>query len=97
MKFCQKCGQTLSILTNSNEKYCKQCKPSAVKAKPVKTKSEPTPDIFSASISCKDGKITLTSKEGWILWSGPIDQEHTLQNIIDRAGPILKIRSKRKK
>lgn len=63
----------------------------------MKSKSEQSPDIFSATFSYVDGKIMLKSEEGWILWSGSADQEHSLQTIIDRAAPILKIRSKRKK
>jgi len=59
--------------------------------------SEQSADIFSATLSYVDGKIMLKSKEGWILWSGSAAQEHSLQTIIDRAAPILKIRSKRKK
>ena len=97
MKFCQQCGQTLSILTNSSNEYCEKCTPAPVESPPVDDKTEQPPDIYSATFSCVDGKIMLKSKEGWILWSGNADHEHSLQNIIDRAVPILKIRSKRKK
>lgn len=63
----------------------------------MNNETETSPDIFSATLTYVDGKLMLKSKEGWILWSGSAEQEYSLQAIIDRAAPILKIRSKRKK
>ena len=98
MKFCRQCGQTLSILANTRNEYCRQCSSAQAKPPPpLDINKEPSVDVFSAVLSCENGKITLKSKEGWLLWSGSKDQEHSLQHVVDRAGPILKIRSKKKK
>lgn len=97
MKFCQQCGQTLSILTNTNSDYCTECTARPEKPPTANVNVEQPPDIFSAIFACADGKILLKSKEGWILWSGSAENEHSLKTIIDRADAILKIRSKRKK
>jgi hypothetical protein len=97
MKFCQQCGQTLSILAHSSSDYCTECTAAPEKSPAENIQVDQPPDIYSAFFTCTDGKIVLKSKEGWILWSGSAENEHCLQTIIDRADAILKIRSKRKK
>jgi len=98
MKFCRQCGQTLPLLENLKEEYCSQCtiaRAEQLSTEDTTVKKEENPDIFSTTLSCKDGKIMLTSKEGWLLWSGAKDEQHSLQQILDRSTSILKIRQKR--
>lgn len=100
MKFCRHCGQTLPILEKLKEEYCSQCSlllAEQQSSEDTKVKKEENPEIFSATLTCRDGKIVLTPKEGWLLWSGEEDKTHSLQQIYDRSLSILKIRQKRQK
>jgi hypothetical protein len=98
MKFCRQCGRTLAILQDSSSHYCKSC--TAAGLDNLQQSSPPAKaddDILAAQLSIKNGKIVLESKEGWLLWSGSDTASYSLQAIIDRAAPILKIRKRRVK
>jgi len=98
MKFCSKCGSTLSILNDHSGDLCQRCAPpSPSKQVDSRVIDHDFEAIGSATLSVKDGKIMLESKEGWLLWSGAAPQAHTLKTILDRANLILKIRKRQKK
>lgn len=95
MKFCQRCGQTLSVLEEPDQQLCEPCFSAPEPITPVQ--EEDADDINTAVLSQVDGKIVLKSKKGWLLWSGNAEEQHSLQQILKRAAHILKVRSKRKK
>lgn len=98
MKFCRQCGRTLAILQDSSSHYCKSCTVAGRdNAQPSSPPAKADDDILAAHLSLKNGKIVLESKEGWLLWSGSDTASHSLQAILDRAAPILKIRKRRVK
>jgi len=96
MKFCIQCGKTVAIFSNSDRELCPDCdKRKAVNEdRPAAAKND-SADLLAATLSIKDGKIFLESREGMLLWSGTGGQPHTLKTILDRASRILAIRQRR--
>lgn len=97
MKFCRQCGQALAILDRSILALCPACTLESQKKKAVVVgNTDSSADIVAyATISVRDGKIVIESKEGWLLWSGSDKTGHSLQQILDRASRILKIRTRK--
>lgn len=108
MQFCSDCGAILNLFEFATRELCTDC---FQKQAPPKTEV-PAPPVEpiaptgvcnctklpeTATLLQSDGKIIITSVEGWILWSGPIDQHHQLQTVLKRAGQIYAIRSRSKK
>ena len=100
MKFCRRCGKSLPLFANRQEEDCPQCTQATASHQSLEDTTANTrenSEIFSATLSCRDGRIMLTSKEGWLLWSGAEHETHTLQHMLDRSAAILAIRQKRRK
>lgn len=66
-----------------------------VKKPQVQDNSTILPD--TVRIVAENGKISVTSEEGWILWSGESSKPHELQAILKRAERIYSIRNRTKK
>jgi len=97
MKFCRQCGKTVAIFNNSDRELCLDCDArKAVKEDRPAAEKKDSADLLAASLSIKDGKIVLESREGMLLWSGSGGQPHTLKTILDRASRILTIRQRRR-
>lgn len=97
MKFCEECGKTFSILDRSEKNCCSDCTGSSHKIESTTVKnSDRIEGLSSSTISVDNNRISLHSKEGWLLWSGDIGESHAMEAITRRAMKILKIRQKRK-
>ncbi|MGL1932907.1 MAG: hypothetical protein OCC45_14300 [Desulfotalea sp.] len=109
MQFCNDCGAILNLFQFPDREQCPDCygKEQAAK-KPIisnpEKKAEPNKDITQPSIpilpddvtlSYEDGKLVVSSSEGWSLWSGDISSPQKLSMIIARAERIYGIRAKR--
>jgi len=100
MKFCKDCGGVLNLFGNNSSELCSSCiqhaKPNlaALAPKPVATAA--TDILLDASISCENDKIIIHSKEGWQLWSGPLEKKTKMADILKSAKLIYKIRQRRK-
>jgi hypothetical protein len=100
MIFCKECGGALNLFQIHDEEVCYTCLRKGIKqeqkAAPARVAEEDDP-LLTAAVSHEDGKIVLRSPEGWILWSCPDSEAHSLTSIISRARRIHQIRSKRQK
>ncbi len=98
MKFCANCKKTLILFEFHEDGLCNNCLTlRKEKVKPIK--ANPKQDYLDLSdciLSCENGKVILSTSEGLILWSSPVEEKNKLGNILDRAQRILKIRSKRR-
>jgi len=99
MQFCKDCGGVLNLFGNDTSDLCSSCVQHKKEPEPIRaTPPQEGDELLAESIlSVKNGKITLSSKEGWQLWSAPMDSKTTLKSMLKSAKLIYKIRSKRKK
>lgn len=108
MQFCAECGAILNLFEFATRELCTDCFQKQAPAKTETPPPPPAPVIPAGVCNCtklpenvnlllSDGKIVIRSEEGWILWSGSIDQPHQLQMALKRAGKIYAIRSRSKK
>ncbi len=93
MKFCIKCGKTVSVLNDSASDLCTNCSDK----KTEKAGDSKNSDLNSATFSTENGKLILKSKEGWLLWSGAANEIHSFHKITEKAERILNIRNKHRK
>lgn len=102
MEFCKDCGGVLNLFGNDTAELCSSCiqhaKPASVPVvpEPQTLSSDGTDILFETTLSCENGKIMLYSKEGWQLWSGPVDKKNRMADILKAAKLIYKIRNRRK-
>ena len=98
MRFCNDCGGVLNLFGNDSNGLCSSC--IQHKKKPEIQQIEQQEDtselLADAIFTVDNGKIVLKSKEGWQLWSAPIDSRTELQSILKTAKLIYRIRKKRK-
>ncbi len=99
MQFCTDCGGVLNLFGNDTSSLCSSCIQHRKKAPPPKTVTPEQGDgILAESILCvENGKIILRSKEGWQLWSAPVESQTELASIMKGAKLIYNIRKRRKK
>jgi hypothetical protein len=99
MRFCKDCGGVLNLFGNNTSELCSSCIQHKKKPEPQQVSPDPeSSDLLSeATLTVKDGKITLSSKEGWQLWSAPMESQTELKTILKSAKVIYRIRNKRKK
>ncbi len=109
MKFCKDCGAVLNIFGNNEKDLCSSCIQPKKRVEPVEPFPPPAPMLAAAPreelyelfgdavLSCEANKIVLRSKEGWELWSSPIDAPAELKTILARARQIYQIRLRRQK
>lgn len=104
MRFCKDCGSVLNLFGSDDRELCSACvqhkKQVDPPPEPVVNKTPKAPDqnlLAEVVLSCKGNKIVLVSKEGWELWSAPIDSSTHLQSILTRAEKVYRIRLKRQK
>lgn len=104
MQFCDDCGAILNLFEFPDRELCSDCstKNEQPKPEPVVVEKPQTQDAGSilpdtVHITAEDGKISVTSEEGWILWSGEANKAHELQTILKRAERIYSIRSRTRK
>ena len=103
MQFCKDCGSVLNLFGTADREFCSAC----VQQHRKTYRSAPLPepvaqledeDLLAETVMRSDGeKLTLISKEGWELWSGPLSGEIPLKSILNRAKKIYAIRLKRQK
>ncbi len=99
MQFCKDCGGVLNLFGNDSSELCSSC----IQHKKTPDPASPPPcqntdDILAESILIvKNGKIILRSKEGWQLWSAPVESETKIESMLKSARLIYGIRRKRKK
>jgi len=100
MEFCKDCGGVLNLFGKNSSELCSSCiqhaKPVLTALAPKLVKSEATDILIDALLSYENGKITLHSKEGWQLWSGPANKKTKMSELIKSAKLIYKIRNRRK-
>ncbi len=94
MHFCKKCGGALHLFESNDEQLCRSCEKKA--AQPDTAMFTKNDAISKAVFACENNRLTLKSQEGWILWSGLINEEVSLQDILSQAQRIYQIRSQRK-
>ncbi|AGF79867.1 hypothetical protein UWK_03350 [Desulfocapsa sulfexigens DSM 10523] len=99
MQFCKDCGGVLNLFGNNTSELCSSCiqhKKKPETAPP--TLQQDNDDLLAECIlTVKNGKIILSSKEGWQLWSAPLDSQTNLGSMLKSAKLIYGIRSNRKK
>jgi hypothetical protein len=99
MKFCKTCGNALNLFETHDEEVCYACLKKGLKEeKPPHVQETGNGALLSnALFSHEEGKLVLRSPEGWILWSAPDSETHSLGSIQIRAKRIHEIRRKRQK
>ncbi len=100
MQFCTDCGGVLNLFGNNTSSLCSSCIQHRKEAPPPEAvpPQQDDNDILAEATLCVDnGKIILRSKEGWQLWSAPVDSQTELQSVLKAAKLIYKIRKRRKK
>ena len=104
MQFCNDCGAILNLFEFPDRELCSDCinkgeKPIIAPSEPEKLQPQKPQSSLprSVKISAENGTISITSEEGWTLWSGPANQDHELQTILKHAKRIYAIRSRTKK
>lgn len=99
MIFCKECGGALNLFETHNEEVCYACLRKGIKEeqKPLPVVASDVDPLLAAILSHEEGKMILRSPEGWVLWSAPDGEYHSLNSIINRARRIHQIRSKRQK
>ncbi len=95
MLFCKKCGGALHLFETNDAQLCRSCEKKAVP--PHATMLATNDPLSKAVFSSENNRLTLKSPEGWVLWSGSIHKEISLQEILKQARRIYEMRSKRKK
>ncbi|KAB2887632.1 MAG: hypothetical protein F9K32_19265 [Desulfobulbaceae bacterium] len=101
MIFCKECGEALNLFETHDEDVCYSCL--RLRLEPAKPPVPPPPaaagNLFppGATLSREQGSLVLRSPEGWVLWSGPDSERHSLEAILSRAQRIDAIRRKRKR
>ncbi|MDP3481598.1 MAG: hypothetical protein Q8R88_17680 [Desulfoprunum sp.] len=100
MIFCKECGGALNLFETHDEEVCYSCLRKTIpreKAVAVQ-KTAATSDLLTGAVLSHEGNtLVLRSPEGWVLWSAPDNETHSLNEIIKRARRIHEIRSKRQK
>lgn len=99
MQFCKLCGGALNLFESNDDEVCWCCVRKREKdtpPPPPPSQSVDTEEFVGATFSCENDMLVLTSKEGWILWSGPLSQPVPFETIITRARQIYCIRQKRR-
>lgn len=104
MRFCDECGQVLNLFEDNGTELCPSCT-NRKRIAECRLVSKQNPerkssgfDILSETVlSTENGRIILRSKEGWELWSGPLNTTTELATILSRAKRIYQIRLKRQK
>lgn len=98
MIFCKKCGGALNLFETYDEDICYACLRKEIKQEqPIPIITTGTELLVDAIFSHEGGKIVLRSPEGWVLWSAPDSETHSLGTILNRARRIHEIRCKRQK
>ncbi|PHR27433.1 MAG: hypothetical protein COA36_09405 [Desulfotalea sp.] len=102
MRFCKDCGTVLNLFGNMEKELCSACIQHKKKAEvihvPIKKEIPTDPNILDdTTISFKNGKIILRSKEGWELWSCKQNDITALKTILNKAKRIYEIRLRRQK
>ncbi len=100
MEFCKDCGGVLNLFGNDTSELCSSCiqhaKPLPVVPKSQVSSTDDTDILIETILSCENGKMTLYSKEGWQLWSGPAEKKTRMADILKAAKLIYRIRNRRK-
>ena len=99
MDFCKDCGGVLNLFEKNTSGLCSSCiqhSKKNVTTAPVGASESDADILLDTFISYENGKIIISSKEGWQLWSGPGDKKTEMATILKSARLIYKIRSKRK-
>lgn len=95
MQFCKKCGGALNLFETNDDQLCRSCEKKIAPAL-APPPAQALPDFMAgATFSLEDRMLVLTAKEGWVLWSGSMDREVALSEILKRAARIHQIRLKR--
>lgn len=101
MLFCKECGGALNLFESNDEEVCWNCvrKRAKPKIQPVVeaaagAKPSETDDLDGAVFCVENNMLVLKATEGWVLWSGPLDQPAALATIITRARQIYRIRKR---
>ena len=100
MIFCKECGGALNLFETHDEEVCYSCLRKRItprKPVPAEEKLVNTDLLADSVLSYEDQKFVVRSPEGWVLWSAPDNETHTLATILSRAKRIAEIRRKRQK
>ena len=96
MQFCVDCGGALNLFETNDDGLCPSCWRKKEQSLPAKQTQMPA-DLDETTLSCVDGRIILTAKEGWVLWSCPSTEQTRLTTLVEQARRIYTIRKKRLK
>ncbi len=97
MQFCKQCGTPIAILHDKDAIFCTTCAPAGKTTRPQKNENNVFADLAFLSdctLSVENNKVLLTSKEGWLLWSGNSSSTHNLQILLKKAAKIYGIRKR---
>jgi hypothetical protein len=100
MIFCKVCGEALNLFETRDEEVCYTCLRKGIQQEPPAPVVRETGNadfLAEVLLGHEDGKLVVRSPEGWILWSAPDSETHSLGAILARAGRIHEIRKKRRK
>jgi hypothetical protein len=99
MIFCKVCGEALNLFATRDEEVCYTCLRKGIQQEsPTPVRETGNADLLSdILLGHEDDKLVVRSPEGWILWSAPDSETHSLGAILARAGRIHEIRKKRRK
>jgi hypothetical protein len=101
MLFCRECGGALNLFESNDEEVCWNCvrkrektAPPAAAVSAAMARPLETEDLGGAAFCVENNLLVLKASEGWVLWSGPIEQPAPLATIITRARQIYRIRKR---
>lgn len=100
MIFCKECGGALNLFETHDEEVCYSCLRKRIvpqRSAPAQEKPVHSDLLADAILSYEDQKLVVRSPEGWVLWSAPDNERHSLATILSRAQRIAEIRRKRQK
>jgi hypothetical protein len=99
MIFCKDCGVVLNLFATHDEEVCSVCLRKEIQQEPpASIRGTGDVDLLSdIHLGHEDDKLVVRSPEGWILWSAPDSETHSLGAILARARRIHEIRKKRRK
>jgi len=102
MRFCTACGTALELFEFLDGELCTSCLKDSEKKPASSGKTQSAKNVGhrllpQAVVAVEEGKLVIKSPEGWVLWSGSLDDDHQLDTILSQAERIHTIRMKRQK
>jgi hypothetical protein len=99
MIFCKDCGEVLNLFATHDEEVCSACLRKGITQElSASIQEKGDADLLSdILLGHEDDKMVARSPEGWVLWSAPDNEKHSLGSILVRARRIHEIRRRSRK